>query len=328
MSSVGIAEEALEPDLPIIDGHHHLWVTPPFPGMAPFTIEQLAVERAESGHNVVSTVFVDCQRTYLAEGPEEMRVIGETRTVDAEAARAEMAGGAMRGLAAAIVSRADMRLGAGVERVLAAHLAESPKRFRGIRHMTPWHPGMNFFNLDTSEHMMRSTEFRAGVGCLAKLGLTFDAWVMFTQIDDVADLARAVPKATIILDHAGTPLGVDPYVGRSGEVFAAWKRQMSDLADCPNVVVKIGGLLIHNTGLARSGAMSSGETAVALRDYVLTCIDLFTPERCLFESNFPIDRAHVTYGALWNAFKRLTSDFTRTEREAMFAGTARRVYRL
>ena len=312
MSNATIAEEALEQDLPIVDAHHHLWVTPPFPGMEPFPIEQLAVERAESGHNVVSTVFVDCQRTYLPDGPQEMRVIGETRTVDAEAARAEMTGGAMRGLAAAIVSRADMRLGAEVERVLAAHIAESPKRFRGIRHMTPWHPGMSFFNLETSERMMRSDNFRAGVGCLAKLGLTFDAWVMFTQIDDVADLARAVPDATIILDHAGTPLGIDPYVGRAAEVFAAWKGHMSDLASCPNVVVKIGGLLIHNTGLARPAAMTSSEAAAALRDYVLTCIDLFTPKRCLFESNFPIDRAHLTYGALWNTFKRLTADFTRS----------------
>jgi L-fuconolactonase len=326
-----VREKALEPDLPIIDTHHHLWTTPPFAGLVPFPIEQLAKERAASGHDVVASVFVDCQTGYLQEGPPELRVIGETRTIEAQASAADRAGPMTRGLAAGIVSRADMRLGHNVQRVLEAHVAESPARFRGIRHMAPWHPGMNFFNLDTTEHMMRSEAFCQSVGCLAKLGLTFDAWVVFTQIDDVAYLARAVPDATIILDHTGTPLGVDPYVDRGAEVFTVWKRKMADLAACSNVVVKLGGLLIHNTGLApqaHSGPTSSAEAAAAIRHYVLTAIELFTPARCMFESNFPIDRMHVSYGTLWNTFKLLTRDFSRGERETMFAGTARRVYRL
>jgi predicted TIM-barrel fold metal-dependent hydrolase len=324
-------ERPIEPDLPIIDTHHHLWIVPPFGGMEPFPIEQLAAERAASGHDVFATVFVDCQRTYLENASEAMRVIGETRTVDAEAAAAERAGGTMRGLAAAIVSRADMRLAARVEDVLVAHLAESPTRFRGIRHMAPWHLGMDFFGLDTSEHMMRSSAFCAGVACLARLNLSFDAWVMFTQLDDVAYLARAVPQATIILDHAGTPLGVGPYADKADDVFNAWKRGMMDLAQCPNVVVKIGGLLIHNTGLAPhqpAPPMTSKQVATALRRYVLTTIDIFSPDRCMFESNFPVDRYSVSYGNLWNGFKRLASDFARNEREALFAGTARRAYRL
>lgn len=321
----------IEPDLPIVDPHHHLWIVPPFAGMEPFPIEQLAVERAASGHDVQATVFVDCQRTYLENSSAAMRVIGETRTVEAEAAAAERTGGMMEGLAAAIVSRADMRLGARAEEVLVAHLAESPARFRGIRHMAPWHPGMDFFGLDTSQHMMRSSAFCEGVTCLAKFNLSFDAWVVFNQLDDVTYLARAVPQATIILNHAGTPIGVGPYEGKAEEVFAAWRRGMTELAQCPNVLVKIGGLLIHTTGLAPhqpAAPMTSEQVATALRRYVLTTIDLFSPGRCMFESNFPIDRASVSYGNLWDGFKLLAHDFSRTEREALFAGTARRAYRL
>ncbi|HEY1968810.1 MAG TPA: amidohydrolase family protein, partial [Pseudonocardia sp.] len=228
-------------DVPIIDAHHHLWIEPPFPQFAPFPIEQLADLRAASGHDVRATVFVDCQRTYLTDGPEELRVIGETRTVDAEAEAARQAGGAMSGLAAVIVGRADMRLGARVEDVLLAHLRESPERFRGIRHMTPWHPGMSFFGLDIDEHMLCSTSFRDGLAALAKLDLSFDAWVLFTQLNDVVALARAVPEGTIVLNHAGTPLGVGPWQGKADEVFEIWRDGMTAAAACPNVVVKLGG---------------------------------------------------------------------------------------
>jgi predicted TIM-barrel fold metal-dependent hydrolase len=190
---------------------------------------------------------------------------------------------------------------------------------------------MNFFDLPVTEQMMRSQSFCEGVACLARLGLSFDAWVVFTQLADVAYLARAVPDATIVLDHAGTPLGVGIYDGRHDEVFHIWKGGMTEVAACPNVVVKIGGLLMHNTGLVPHGLcgrMSSEQVANALRRYVLTTIDLFSPARCMFESNFPIDGAYVSYGNLWNGFKRLVADLCPAERSALFAGTAGRIYRL
>jgi L-fuconolactonase len=323
-----LIEPALEPDLQIVDGHHHLWIVPPFPEMQPFPIEQFANERGESGHNVCASVFVDCQRAYLRDGPEHLRVIGETRAVEVEAAAAERAGGIMRGLAAAIVSRADMNLGAKVEKVLLAHMAESPTRFRGIRHMTPWHPGIDYFNVPTAEGMMRSDAFHAGVLSLGKLGLSFDALVLFTQLDDVVHLGRAVPETIIVLNHAGMPLNTGPRASNAGDVFDMWKRGMMNVASCPNVVVKIGGLIRHMANAEPTGAMNSREIAGALRQFVLTTIDLFSPDRCMFESNFPIDRRYASYSSLWNGYKLLTADFTRAERNSMFARTAAKTYRL
>lgn len=316
-------EEPIEPDLPIIDPHHHLWEKGPFPFLPPYPIESLAQDRTNSGHNIRATVFVDCQTGYLTDGPPEMRVVGETQTIEAQAAAAEAAGGAMAGLATKIVSRADMRLGGAVEKILQAHMAASPTRFRGIRHMAPWHPGKDFFGLDITEGMMRSDAFREGVACLARLGLSFDAWVLFTQLSDVVSLARAVPDATIILDHAGTPMELPSYTQQ--DIFKVWRKGMAEVASCPNAVVKIGGLLMHHDA---SRKMDSETAAAEMRDYVLNIIELFSPNRCMFESNFPVDGLQISYGNLWNAFKRVTADFTREEREEMFFGTAARAYQI
>jgi L-fuconolactonase len=317
-------EQAIEPDLPIIDTHHHLWNDPPFPMFAPFPIEELAEERARCGHHIPATVFVDCQTGYLTEGPEPMRVVGETRAIARMVDDAMAQGVPARGLAAKIVSRADMRLGAAVEEVLRAHIEASPTRFRGIRHMAPWHPERSFFGLDISEGMMRLPAFCEGVARLAALDLSFDAWVLYTQLADVAYLARRVPEATIVLDHAGTPMDLPP-PHSAAERFELWKAGMAEVAACPNVVVKLGGVMMHH---AAPQAVSSADGVATMREHILPTIDLFGPDRCMFESNFPIDRPQISYGNLWNAYKRLTADFTRTEREAMFAGTAARVYRI
>jgi predicted TIM-barrel fold metal-dependent hydrolase len=315
-------EAAIEPDLPIIDAHHHLWLEPPFPQFQPFMIADLAAERARSGHNIPATVHIDCQTGYLKDGPPEMRTVGETRTIAQWVSAATDP--AEQGIAAKIVSRADMRLGAKVEDVLRAHIEASPDRFRGIRHMTTWHAEKGYYGLDTSDRMMRTPAFCEGVSRLAALGLSFDAMVFLTQLEDVAYLARAVPQAVIILNHVGA--GNEAMPGLSAEdSYAIWRSGVAQVASCPNVVVKLGGLMMHHESPQPIG---SEEAAAAMRDYILPTIELFTPERCLFESNFPVDQAHISYGNLWNAFKRLTADFTRAERETMFAGAAARVYRI
>jgi L-fuconolactonase len=316
-------EPALEPDLPIIDPHHHLWLVPPVPQYRAYPIETLADERASSGHDIRSTVFVDCYRSYLEDGPSEFYPIGETRTIDAEASAAEAAGGKMKGLAAGIVSHADMGLGAQVEPVLRAHIAASPKRFRGIRHITPYHPGFTIFGMEGTPQLLRTEAFCEGAKCLGRLGLSFDSWVLFPQLADVAYLANAAPETTIILDHVGAPMALPGFSEEAAD--AVWRKGMAEVAACPNVVVKLGGLLMHQHGADVSGSEAA---AAAMRHHILTAIDLFTPERCMFESNFPVDAVVISYGNMWNAFKRITADFTRAEREVMFAGTAARVYRL
>jgi predicted TIM-barrel fold metal-dependent hydrolase len=320
-------------DVPIIDPHHHLWTDPPFPQFPVYPVDALARDRVQAraaGHDIRATVFVDCMRDYLVDGPAELRVLGETRATEAEARESEEIGGDRAGICAGIVGRADLRTGARVEEVLQAHLAESPTRFRGIRHMAPWLGDVNFFDLPITEHMMCTPEFAEGFATLAKLDLTFDAWVLATQLDDVVTLARAVPQGTIVLDHAGTPLGIGPFEGKPEESFAMWRDGMAAVAQCPNVVVKLGGLLMHVTGLALedSPAMTPEQVAAALGRHVHTVIELFGPDRCMLESNFPVDGAHVGYTDLWSGFELLTAELSRDERAALYAGTAARVYRI
>lgn len=311
----------VEPDLPIIDPHHHLRTDPPY-AVGSYTIESLADDRTSSGHDVRATVFVDCQREYLTDGPEELRVIGETRAVERDAILAE-SDDRTKGLVSAIVSRADMRLGERVAHVLEAHLNESPTRFRGIRHMTPWYPGRNFYNLPITEGMMRSIDFVNGVGCLQKLGLSFDAWMLFTQFDDLVHLARAQPEAMIILNHLGSPLLLSSKF-EPGQLFRMWRENLAKVAACPNVNVKIGGLYMHHD----EGPSELSSPPEPMVDFVHAAIDLFSPTRCMFESNFPVDKVNVSYRDLWNSYKIFTKDFSREERESMFAGTAARTYRL
>jgi predicted TIM-barrel fold metal-dependent hydrolase len=318
---MGRLEPALEPDLPIIDPHHHLWEGPvgDYPA---FPIETLAAERRACGHDIRGTVFVDCRQGYLADGPEELRPVGETRKVEALANAAEAAG--EHGLAAGIVSHADMTLGERVESVLRAHMAESPARFRGVRHMAAWHEGRMLFGAEGRKELMRLPEFRDAVACLGKLGLTFDAFVLFPQLSDVAYLARGVPETTIVLNHVGAPAPLAGIPEKEGHEL--WRKGMAEVAHCPNVVLKLGGLLMGDLGGRDLSA--SEAAAAAMRDHLLASIDLFGPSRCMFESNFPVDSLAISYGNLWNAFKRATADFSRKEREAMFADVARRVYRL
>ena len=313
-------EPALDPDLPIVDPHHHLWDNAPGGAFRPYPIEVFAAERSASGHNIQASVFVDCAYGYLADGPPELRPIGETRTVEAKARQAEARG--ERGLAAGIVSSANMLLGAEIEPVLQAHLSESPDRFRGIRQITPWHPGTTFFGSEGVKELLRTDAFAEALKVLARLGLTFDAYVYFTQLSDVAYLARRVPEATIVLDHTGAP-GSAPLPADQAENL--WRSGLAEVARCPNVTLKVGGLLMHHQG----GDVSGSEAAAkAMRDHVLTAIDLFGPQRCMFESNFPVDGTMISYGNLWNAFKRIVADFGSDERQALFAGVAARTYRL
>ena len=322
-----VKEEIVEPALPICDPHHHLW---DHPGRR-YLIDELLSDTG-SGHHVVSTVFVECMSMYRASGPEAMRPVGETEFVNGVAAMSVSGRYGATRVAAGIVSFADLMLGERVGAVLDAHMSASP-RFRGIRHAAGW---------DASDHVRKShtnppqgllgePRFRRGFVELARRGLTFDAWLYHPQIPEVTSLARAFPDTTIVLDHFGGPLGIGPYEGKRREVFESWKRAISELAECPNVVAKLGGLVMPINGFGfhhRERPASSTELVDATRDYYLHAIDCLAPRRCMFESNFPVDKASCSYHVLWNAFKRLTADFSADDRSALFHDTAVRVYRL
>ena len=319
-------EEALEPELEICDPHHHLWDYPD----SRYLVDEFLAD-AGGGHRVIQTVFVECLNGYRSDGPEALRPVGETEYVEQLAAASDSAGNAT-GVAAGIVGFADLSLGAAVRPVLEAHLKAS-QRFRGIRHVSAWDSSDRIHNAHTNppEQLLGDGKFREGFACLHELGLSFDAWLYHPQIPELTDLARAFPDTTIVLDHIGGPIGIGPYAGKREEIFAAWHRDITELAESDNVVVKLGGLTMSSAGFRwhkREAPPGSEELAELMGPYYRHCIEKFGANRCMFESNFPVDRLSCSYVVLWNAFKRLSQDYSETERSALFHDTAVRVYRL
>jgi len=324
-----VEEEILDPSLPICDPHHHLW---DHPGRR-YLLEQLLADTG-SGHNVVSTVFVECMSMYRQGGPEPLRPVGETEFVNGVAAMSASGRYGSTRVAAAIVSYADLRLGERVGEALDAHMAASP-RFRGIRHAAGWDASDKVRNshTDPPPGLLADPTFRRGFAELGRRGLTFDAWLYHPQISEVIDLARAFPQTPIVLDHFGGPLGIGPYEGRRAEIFAGWRVAFRELAGCPNVVIKLGGLVmpLNNFGFhRRERPATSAELVEATRDWYLHAIECFGPGRCMFESNFPVDKQSCSYAVLWNSFKLLCAGagFSAADKGAMFHDTAARFYRL
>jgi len=317
-------EAPLEPELPICDPHHHLWDRP----NDRYFLENLL--RDTSGHQVVATVAVECRAMYRKEGPVEFRPVGETEFLDSVAARASSMAGNATLVALAIVSHADLSLGDAVARVLEAHMTASPARFRGIRHSTTWDASEKIRS-DAPAGLLADSSFRRGFAWLHRCDLSFDAWLYHPQLPELADLARLFPDTTIILDHIGGPLGVGPYAGKRDAVLQQWKAGIAELATCPNVSVKLGGLGSDRSGFdwqERAVRPASAELATAMAPYFEWCIEKFGVDRCMFESNFPVEKRANSYVTVWNAFKRITQSYSAAERRALFHDTAARVYRL
>jgi predicted TIM-barrel fold metal-dependent hydrolase len=323
-----VEEEILDPERPICDPHHHLWDR----NGNRYLLDQLLAD-TDSGHNVVSTVFVECMSMYRADGPEALRPVGETEFVQGVAAMSASGGYGPIRACAAIISYADLALGERAGEVLDAHIAASSNRFRGIRHAAGWDASPDVRNSHTNppEHLYLDARFRTGFAQLAPRGLSFEAWLYHPQIPELTDLARAFPETTIVLDHFGGPLGIGPYEGHADEVFEQWRRSIAELATCPNVVAKLGGINMPMNGFdwhKRDRPPGSKELAEATKRYYLHTIEQFGPDRCMFESNFPVDKASCSYAVLWNTFKRIAAGFSESETDAMFRGTAERVYRI
>jgi L-fuconolactonase len=341
-------EPILEPDLPIIDPHHHLWdrriistagrTTPLHAfeqviAMTPrYLLDELLADM-KSGHNVRATVFLECGQNYNLDAPLDLRPVGETEFVNGVAA---MSASGLYGdvrACAGIVGKVDLRIGDGARAVLEAHIAAAKARFRGIRHSASFDadPAVLGPLARVPGGLYLSKEFRAGFRHLAPLGLSFDAWLLEPQLPELIDLARAFPDTTIVLDHVGSPLGIASYKGKLEERFPIWRQNMQWLAKLDNVHVKVGGLAMSfcsfDSFLCEPDAPST-VLAEHWKPYVETAIELFGVNRCMFESNFPVDRGSCTYATLWNAFKRLAAHYSKDEKNALFSDTAARVYRL
>jgi L-fuconolactonase len=320
-------EPVLEPDLPIVDPHHHLMDMPGHNYMLPEFLADLV-----TGHRLVASLFVECRVFYRPYGPVERRSLGETEFVNGVAAMSASGRYGPARACAGIIGNVDLRFGDRARAALEAHVAAAGERFRGIRNVAAWHKdGLRATSANPPPGLLLDPEFRRGFAALAPLGLTFDAWLLHTQLGDLVDLARAFPATTIICDHIGGPATFGPYARQRDAVFAEWSRSMRALAACPNVHVKLGGMGMHVLGFdfpTRPRPPTSQQLADAWRPYVELCIDAFGVRRAMFESNFPVDKGTCSWRVLWNAFKRLASGASAEEKRALFFDNACRIYGL
>lgn len=338
--------DIIDPERPIVDPHHHLWDRRLVPqpaagatgfeqaiGLSPlYLLDQLNADM-KAGHNIVATVFLECGAFYRADGPQELRCVGETEFVNGVAA---MSASGLYGNAracAGIVGHADLTRGARVRPVLEAHLAAAPERFRGIRHSPSWDadPAVLGMLQRNPPGLLAQPEFRAGLAELAAMDLSYDCWLLAPQLPELVAMARALPDLAIICDHLATPLGTASYASRRNTDFAEWASNIKALAACPNVVMKVGGLAMPFGGFASFMADPPATAAMLAEEWqpwMETAIAAFGADRCMFESNFPVDRGTCDYATLWNAFKLVSAGVSGEEKTSLFSGTAARVYRL
>ncbi|SFJ73525.1 Predicted metal-dependent hydrolase, TIM-barrel fold [Bosea sp. OK403] len=323
-----IKEAPLEPDLPIIDPHHHLWDL----AGARYMFDELMAD-LNTGHNIVATVYAQAYAMYRSDGPQALRPIGEIEFVNGVSAMSASGIYGPARVCAGITGFVDLRLGSDVEDVLKAAVAAGNGRLKAIRHITAWDEDVSIRGIasQATPNMMADPAFRQGFSHLAQHDLTFEAFLYHPQLDELTDLAEAFPDTPIVLNHAGTPLGVGRFKHKRAEVLADWKRSIDRLAACPNVSVKLGGLAMRNCGFEldqRPLPPSSEYLAEIWSPFVDHCIGRFGPAKCMFESNFPVDKGFVSYPVLWNAFKRLAKDYSQEDKHRLFSRTANEIYRL
>ncbi len=317
-------EAPVDPRRRIIDAHHHLWADGQgLAGSPAYLLEDLQADLG--GHNVVGTVYMECGVSFRAEGPEALRPVGETEFAAAEAERSQ----GWRAPILGIVAFADLMLGDAVEAVLEAHAAAAQGLLRGVRPNIRVTPGANGQAATPARDVLPEAAFRDGLRRLGRGGYVFDAFVNHTQLAQLAQAARDVPETTFVLNHLGVPLNRDPQ-GDRGAVTASWRQGMRETATCPNLRLKIGGIgmdALFGTGwTGRAPPPGSDEVVAWWGDDIEFCIDTFGPSRCLFESNFPVDRWALGYTTIWNAFQKIAARYGEAEQDDMFAGVAERTY--
>jgi L-fuconolactonase len=321
-------EEIIEPGLPIIDPHHHLWDAPRYRYMFPELLTDLG-----SGHNIVATMYEQAREMYRAEGPEELKSLGETEFITGVAAMSASGKYGPTKCMAGITGFVDLRLGSRAKGILERHLAVSDGRLKAIRNGSTWSedPVLKPMSGAPQPGLLLDKNFREGVGTLAPLNLAFDAWMFQMQLGDLVDLARAFPQTTMVLNHIGGPVAIGPYAGKRDEAFKEWRGLIQQIGALPNTYVKLGGLGMRMLGFDffnNPEPPSSEDLAKAWKPYIETCIAAFGPQRAMFESNFPVDKGTCSYPVLWNAFKRLAAGYSADEKTWLFSGAAKKAYRL
>jgi L-fuconolactonase len=327
-----LTEEVVEPEMKICDPHHHLWGERDRSVMKRFLIEELTAETG-SGHNIVATVFIEAKAMYRADGPENMKPVGEIEFANGVAAMSASGQYGPTRCCAALIGMANLDKGAAAGEVLDAMMSVAPDRFRGIRHSATWDPDplVRGHRANPKDRLMQK-KHREGAAELGKRGLIYEAWCFHPQIPELTDFARSLPDLDIVLDHIGGPIGIGAaYEGKRDEVFETWKRSIAELATCPNVSIKLGGfgmeVMGHGWHEMKTPA-TSDEIARRMKPFYEFAIEKFGPDRAMFESNFPVDKVSVSYRTLWNAFKKIARGYSPSEKAKLFHDTAMRVYRI
>ena len=293
-----VKEKALEPELEIVDPHHHLWIRPGQRYLIPEFAEDIA-----SGHNIVSTVYAECHSMYRQDGPEELKSLGETEFVTGCAAMADSGVFGATRICEAMFGRVDLTLGERTREIFERHIERSAGRFRGTRFSTAWDTSDHIKNVGPTEHLLLNSKVRAAASVMADMGLSLDCWVYHPQLDDVAQLAAELPQLTIILNHTGVPILGGPYRDQRDEVFNDWREGMQQVAAHPNVYLKLGALpILRAPGTDKSLPPTSQEIASAWAPWMEVCLEAFGPQRSMFESNFPVQK---TLGELRYCLERL-----------------------
>ena len=320
-----LEEEALEPDLPIIDPHHHLWVRNGYTYLLP----ELAAD-LDSGHNIISTVYAECHSMYRQHGAEAYRSLGETEFVRGQAAMSASGEFGRTRACEVMFGNVDLTLGSAVEPLLEQHMEASAGRFRGVRISAGWHEDKIIHNVADQARLLLDPRVNEGIAAVKRMGLSLDCWLYHTQLDEIAEVADAHPELTIILNHVGSPILGGPYRGKTDQVFSHWKAAIGRLSQRQNVYVKLGAMPIRMPSYEgdRSLPPSSAEVADAWRPWMETCIEAFGADRAMYESNFPVQKRWCSYQVCWNAFKRISAGASATEKQDLFAGAAARAYRI
>ena len=318
-------EAVLEPELPIIDPHHHLWVRNGYTYLMPELASDLA-----SGHNVVATVYAECHSMYRTAGPEELRALGETEFVRGQAAMSASGEFCSARACDVMFGNVDLTLGGAAEAVLEQHIEAAGGRFRGVRISSGWHDDGGIHNVADQPKLLIDPRVDEAIAIVRRMGLSLDCWLYHTQLDEVAQVADSHPELTIVLNHVGSPILGGPYRGKTDEVFAQWKADIHRLSKRENVFVKLGAMPIRMPSYEgdRSLPPGSQEVADAWRPWIETCIEAFGAERSMYESNFPVQKRWCSYQVCWNAFKRISAGASASEKTNLFAGAAARAYQI
>ena len=320
-----LREEVLEPELPIIDPHHHLWLRNGYTYLMPELAEDL-----DCGHNIVATVFAECHSMYRKAGPVELRSLGETEFVRGQAAMSASGEFGSTKACDVMFGNVDLTLGAAVEPLLEAHVQASGGRFRGVRLSCGWYDDDRIHNVAMQPQLLLDPRVKEAIAVVSRMGMSLDCWLYHPQLDEVAQVADAHPELTIILNHVGSPILGGPYKGKTDQVFKEWKAAITGLSKRANIYVKLGAMPIRMPDFEGDRTLPPGsqEVADAWRPWIATCIEAFGPTRSMYESNFPVQKRWCSYQVCWNAFKRISAGASATEKAELFADAAARAYRI